>query len=240
MNQVFLFLIAIPLGVYLVALLFQTFEMDAPAPTEQAAAHETHVDSELDTPHQPTADVVVAETVVSETQRATSEFRAPAAIETVATIEQEPAPIAENESISETIEPAPVVASAILSETISEQEAAEPISDALPVSESNVPVAATTALATELSTQESVAENAPTATETVSSPTELEIDSNESDEAEPILPEGPLELPEKGSPKFAFDYRGRLWIEKRNKGFFRQLRRPQLPPDEPPDKASRG
>lgn len=44
---------------------------------------------------------------------------------------------------------------------------------------------------------------------------------------------GPLHLPPKGSPKFAFDYRGRLWIEKKQKGFFRQLRRPHLPPEEP-------
>lgn len=44
---------------------------------------------------------------------------------------------------------------------------------------------------------------------------------------------GPLQLPPTGSPKFAFDYRGRLWIEKKQKGFFRQLRRPQLPPEEP-------
>ncbi len=50
------------------------------------------------------------------------------------------------------------------------------------------------------------------------------------------LPEGPLRLPEKGSPKFVFDYRGRLWVEKKNRGFFRQLRRPQLPPDEPPSR----
>jgi hypothetical protein len=55
----------------------------------------------------------------------------------------------------------------------------------------------------------------------------------ESIEPEPIVPEGPLVLPEKGSPKFAFDYRGRLWVEKKRKGFFRQLRRPQLPPEEP-------
>jgi len=45
--------------------------------------------------------------------------------------------------------------------------------------------------------------------------------------------DGPLLLPGKGSPKFTFDYRGRLWVEKKRKSFFRQLRRPQLPPDEP-------
>jgi hypothetical protein len=48
-----------------------------------------------------------------------------------------------------------------------------------------------------------------------------------------ILSGEPLFFPTKGSPKFTFDYRGRLWVEKKNKGFFRQLRRPQVPPDEP-------
>jgi len=57
-------------------------------------------------------------------------------------------------------------------------------------------------------------------------------DALEDDEAD-ALPDGPLQLPEKGSPKFVFDYRGRLWVEKKNRGFFKALRRPQLPPDEP-------
>lgn len=59
------------------------------------------------------------------------------------------------------------------------------------------------------------------------------------DEDDPILPEGPVVLPEKGSPKYAFDYRGRLWVEKKNKGFFRQLRRPQLPPEDPSNNSQR-
>jgi len=57
-------------------------------------------------------------------------------------------------------------------------------------------------------------------------------DALEDDEAD-ALSDGPLQLPEKGSPKFVFDYRGRLWVEKKNRGFFKALRRPQLPPDEP-------
>lgn len=35
------------------------------------------------------------------------------------------------------------------------------------------------------------------------------------------------------SPKYMFDYRGRLWVEKRRKDFFRRLRRPNLPPEKP-------
>jgi hypothetical protein len=66
-----------------------------------------------------------------------------------------------------------------------------------------------------------------------------EIETIAPEQDEPILPEGPVQLPDKGSPKYAFDYRGRLWVEKKRKGFFRQLRRPQIPPEEPPDKAER-
>lgn len=58
-------------------------------------------------------------------------------------------------------------------------------------------------------------------------------DSEEIGTGEEEIPDGPLQFPKKGSPRFAFDYRGRLWVEKKNKGFFKQLRRPQLPPDEP-------
>jgi hypothetical protein len=33
-------------------------------------------------------------------------------------------------------------------------------------------------------------------------------------------------------PKYVFDYQGRLWVEKKKRGFFRQLRRPKLPPED--------
>ncbi len=58
-------------------------------------------------------------------------------------------------------------------------------------------------------------------------------------EDEPTMPKGPVVLPNNEPPKYAFDYRGRLWVEKKNKGFFRILRRPQLPPEEPPNKSER-
>jgi hypothetical protein len=46
----------------------------------------------------------------------------------------------------------------------------------------------------------------------------------------------PSPLSSEGMPGFAFDYRGRLWVEKKRRGFFRQLRRPNLPPDNPDEK----
>jgi hypothetical protein len=37
-----------------------------------------------------------------------------------------------------------------------------------------------------------------------------------------------------GAPRFTLDYSGRLWIDRRRKGFFRRIRRRQpLPPHEP-------
>jgi hypothetical protein len=37
-----------------------------------------------------------------------------------------------------------------------------------------------------------------------------------------------------GAPQFKLDYSGKLWVEKKRKGFFKTLRRPIIPPDEPP------
>lgn len=37
---------------------------------------------------------------------------------------------------------------------------------------------------------------------------------------------------EEAAPRYAFDYSGRLWVEKRQRGFFRRLKRPRLPPEE--------
>ena len=36
-----------------------------------------------------------------------------------------------------------------------------------------------------------------------------------------------------GPPQFQLDYSGKLWIDRKHKGFFRSLRRPHLPPEEP-------
>jgi hypothetical protein len=75
---------------------------------------------------------------------------------------------------------------------------------------------------------------------TTASPVEPADNSNtHSDSEQPPLPEGPVVLPANDNPKYTFDYRGRLWVEKKNKGFFRQLRRPQLPPDDPQSTSNR-
>jgi hypothetical protein len=50
--------------------------------------------------------------------------------------------------------------------------------------------------------------------------------------ASPGHPSRPPPLPP-GAPGFTYDYRGRLWVQKKNRGFFRRLRQPKLPPDEP-------
>ncbi len=76
-----------------------------------------------------------------------------------------------------------------------------------------------------------------TAAEATPKPPDAETTAAEpapdSESEESILSGEPLQFPTTGSPKFIFDYRGRLWVEKKHRGFFRQLRRPQLPPDEP-------
>lgn len=245
MNQVFLFLIALPLGLYLLALLFQTFEMDANKPTEPTALRETEVDSDAITFQHTTTTVDATEPsapAIIESQR---EIATP--IETAPALDQGSAAFvveSKDASVAMESEPAPanivtasIAAADFTAETVAEKESAKVLPNALSDSESNIQLGETATQAVESPTQERVAENAPL-TETLV--TDLNSESIESDEPDTLLPEGPLELPEKGSPKFAFDYRGRLWIEKRNKGFFRQLRRPQLPPDEPPDKSSRG
>jgi hypothetical protein len=40
-----------------------------------------------------------------------------------------------------------------------------------------------------------------------------------------IYPDGP--------PQFQLDYSGKLWVAKKQKSYFRPLRRPGIPPDEP-------
>lgn len=220
MNETFLFLIAVPLGAYLIVILFQTrefgsseiLEQNAPE-TAEGLAHENALEVER---------VAVNENVLLESNLMDEEVAAPSANDVMPTAiaERVSAPLVENETVVE-IETAPTIDLARVDETTSAPALQESIAEiktespeAMPMTES--PIAAN--------------ENAPALSE---------IDSLELGESEPILPEGPLELPEKGSPKYAFDYRGRLWIEKKRKSFFRQLRRPQLPPDDPQSNSSR-
>lgn len=48
-------------------------------------------------------------------------------------------------------------------------------------------------------------------------------------------PSSPMALYPDGPPRYTLDYNGNLWIEKKRKRFFRPVRRPGLPPDEPPN-----
>lgn len=52
----------------------------------------------------------------------------------------------------------------------------------------------------------------------------------------PEKPATPMALYPDGPPRYTLDYNGNLWIEKKRKRFFRPVRRPGLPPDEPPNK----
>ena len=37
---------------------------------------------------------------------------------------------------------------------------------------------------------------------------------------------------EEAAPRYAFDYTGRLWVQKNQRGFFRRVKKPNLPPEE--------
>ncbi len=46
-------------------------------------------------------------------------------------------------------------------------------------------------------------------------------------------PSGIWKLYPDGPPQYKLDYRGNLWIDKKRKSFFKPLRRPNIPPEEP-------
>ncbi len=197
-NFLFLFLIAIPLGAYLVVILFQTREIGAGVPlTEHATAN-------VDLAKESVTDLLAL--------RQATEIVATESVHTVEKISD--ALVAPSEFVA-AIESAPARA------TEQENEAAQ-------LQETNVE--AKGAL-------ETIVETVTSSQDAFASLPETEMLND--DESELILPEGPVQLPEKGSPKYAFDYRGRLWVEKKRKGFFRQLRRPLMPPDEPQNNSSR-
>lgn len=219
-----MFLIAIPLGIYLVILLFTTREFGA-------------------------SQEVLKEVRASEPASALSKEHAAEAVQATVGHAAEPE-LAVSESPSVEVDaPAPAVAKEIPAEAKVEDT---PIVVAAAISESRLKVetpssqeptnlAELAASSDTQPTEKASVVDAPTAVPAVddkSSSENSEIESLDPDEEEPILPEGPLEFPAKGSPKYTFDYRGRLWVEKKRKGFFRQLRRPQIPPDEPSSTSS--
>jgi hypothetical protein len=46
-------------------------------------------------------------------------------------------------------------------------------------------------------------------------------------------PPGIWKLYPDGAPQFRLDYSGKLWVDKKKKGYFKTLRRPNIPPEEP-------
>jgi hypothetical protein len=254
MNSLFLVLIAIPLGVYLLVLLFSTRDLGADETrAEEATAHP---------PIAPESAVSGAEMpVLMETERSSSDGHRLAPDVAIVTSLQEP--VSEFSEPAQTPQPRAGLQeppeqsveglSAAQDSPPESRESASPlVSDEMPGNLAPSGASLDTAVVEEISarapetatgeivtTPESpppavaAAEPAPV-TDSVEAPETLAPD-----DAEPVLPPGPLELPDKGSPKYAFDYRGRLWVEKKRKGFFRQLRRPQLPPEEPPTTSER-
>lgn len=258
MNLPFLILIAIPLGVYLCVLLMSTFRAGE---TEQYAEL---VDVGVRAPELET-DAVMPSTRVASSPEGNSS-RGTAAVlgagqgdSATAAASEELVPVPEaalanemqvaEEAPPEMIAP-PLSTEAPSLATESSAEAvlvAEP-PDATDVMQESTAVAPLEARLTDTEAKESG--DAPladkltlAATENVSPETtkgdKPEITTNGPEEDQPVTPEGPVVLPPKDTPKYAFDYRGRLWVEKKNRGFFRQLRRPQLPPDDPQSRADR-
>ena len=201
-NVTFLYLVALPLAVYLVIIVFQTLEIGATRTTDEHAPGDAHA-----SPAETAAETIAPRTASIPLSAAETNSLYP-------------------ETARAGVEPAlPVVTLAVI-EPITAPAAATLAAEAM-APEKQEPAQAAPK-------QAAAAAQAPSAVETTSAPAVSNSPEAESpDELDPILPEGTLELGRKGSPKYAFDYRGRLWVEKKNKGFFRQLRRPHLPPEDP-------
>jgi hypothetical protein len=203
-NTLFLFLIALPLAVYLVVLLFATRDLEPATQDEDKRA------SEL-----PSQDALAVEAIqLSETAAERPSARESLASESIAAPNLAPEMhVKENLSAPAALT---TLASALDAERVEPRVEQEPPPQLSPP---------------EPRAKQDSTPSTPSASELTSEPPlQAELAAADSDL---ILPEGPLQFPDKGSPKYAFDYRGRLWVEKKRKSFFRQLRRPQIPPEEP-------
>jgi hypothetical protein len=217
----FLILVAAPLAIYLIILAFSLQDIkgeNAPADDNPNSAKE---DGEITTISETLAEptiVLPTSTAASRVDEFLSEMQHPEAL---------PEPVVEKtppNAPSETLVPTAMrIPAQITADETTENVA--PRSETKPVE--LVPEASEpTAPPPEHSTAELII--------TPTAPDELAENVQDDENIEELLDaDGPLQLPGKGSPKFTFDYRGRLWVEKKRKSFFRQLRRPQLPPDEP-------
>lgn len=259
-DNSFLIFIVAPLCLYLALVLYAVKDIEssdapptqtatptidaAPAPDVPTDAQAVSTESALEN-----ASVVAAETVIARETK-TAE---PAHAENIVTRESASVEPTRAENIvtreSESVEPPRAKSiseiSAAETSTLSSAENANAIVSENASAPTNEPSAALlenppeNALAPERATPDDPALEPQTASAAAPIITEPRADESpensdalEDDEAD-ALSDGPLQLPEKGSPKFVFDYRGRLWVEKKNRGFFKALRRPQLPPDEP-------
>lgn len=214
MNTAFLILVAAPLGVYLIALIMATRDLGAGETADETGA--------------PVAMELPAAESAQE-----AEFEA---VHTVAPVQE----LTSNEPLTGLQSDAGTVAASTwdlesdavpfaLETTAAENE--NPLTDAptlLEVAPTQTPAQSETTV--EKNETPVTAESETILPESASSVTSQPDDETLEPDQEPL---GPLEFPSKGSPKYAFDYRGRLWVEKKRKSFFRQLRRPQIPPEEP-------
>lgn len=200
-------LIAIPLGVYLLVLMFSTRDFSPDGKSETRAAEPLH-----DEP----------DPVAPETAEASMTALPPGVVETVVIAQDGITPESPTAIAQESNQPD---ADASIAPAALVTQAEHPAPDD-PIR----PIESTT-----------IAHSIPEATEkssATSAATNL-VQAGDEDESQPILSGQPLILPGKDAPKYAFDYRGRLWVEKKRRGFFRQLRRPQLPPDDPTNNSGR-
>lgn len=232
MDSTFIILVAAPLAFFLVVLVAYTVRVGSP---EDQPVGETNTDAH-DTPANeltPVAGIAVAEPASGAEPQDTSLTTVPAAL-AESTRNTESADAAQSHEASAADGADATLATPNVQEssarTDASPETAEPEKPAAATDKTPAEPAgiiATDAAAENLSAEPNQAVEPTAAAAPPSAP------EPEPDEDEAILSGEPLILPSKGSPKFAFDYRGRLWVEKKNKGFFKQLRRPQLPPDEP-------
>jgi hypothetical protein len=220
-DTAFLMLVAAPLAIYLIILVFSLQDIkDETAPADVHADTTVEVDETAPEPETTTEHT-------SAFAASTQQSWAPERVSETRDADELPNAVAGSASASAFSEAAVPAAMTAPAETVSDEtlentalHSDAPVQEA--VSAPSVPIAPPP----EHTTVEMII--TPSATDEQGE--KIQDDEN----IEELLDtDGPLLLPGKGSPKFTFDYRGRLWVEKKRKSFFRQLRRPQLPPDEP-------
>lgn len=215
MNLLFVVIVAIPLGLYLLVLIASTRDF---SPDGTPSTHSAD-------PVAPTfTDVIQAAAVApvssEDTRAAESAVTEPSRIEEPSVTAQDP-----NNSVAEvaTADNTPISAGTEVEAVVipASREPGPESTDIVP-----------TALDQEIAPNAQPPSPATPEQTAESNSTDVSPQADHDAPSEPILSGQPLILAQ-DAPKYAFDYRGRLWVEKKRRGFFRQLRRPQLPPDDP-------